>query len=98
MILGIIGAVLGFLIIGIVPAVLAVIFGIIGLRRAKRGAATNRGQAMTGLILGIVGIILGAAVAAIGVTAVVHRYQDCEKKYDTNSSSFNHCLRGDSGY
>lgn len=40
-----------------VLGILAVIFGAVGMRRAKRGEATNNGQALAGLICGILAIV-----------------------------------------
>lgn len=58
LVLGIIGVVLFFAIWPpVILGVLAVIFGAVGLGRAKRGVATNRGVALAGLILGIVAIV-----------------------------------------
>lgn len=60
LVLGIIGA-LGALFIpciGWVLGILAVIFGGIGTSRVNKGEANNKGAAMTGLILGIVAIVL----------------------------------------
>ena len=42
---------------GIILSVLAVIFGALGLKKANAGQATNKGMAMAGLILGVLGII-----------------------------------------
>lgn len=57
--LGIISAV-GFILwpIAIVVGILAIIFGAIGRAKATRGEATNRGQALAGLICGIGGLVL----------------------------------------
>lgn len=65
--LGVIGAISGlipifFWLAGIL-GVLALIFGLIGRGRAKRGEATNKGQATAGFVLGIVAI--GLALAGI---------------------------------
>jgi Domain of unknown function (DUF4190) len=49
--------ILGLLICGPLT-LLAIIFGAIGLQRANAGRANNRGAALTGLILGIVGAVL----------------------------------------
>jgi hypothetical protein len=94
LILGIVGFLLAFLIIGLVPALLALIFGIIGLRRVSRGIASNRRVAITGLILGLVGVAISGAILGF----VLHRYSSCHDKYATRSSGFVHCIRGDSGY
>ena len=52
---------LGVLVLGVA----AVVLGIMGFRRAKRGEATNKSQAVAGLALGIVGmVIFGARTAA----------------------------------
>lgn len=48
-----------------VLSVLAIIFGALGLGRANRGLATNRGMAMAGLIMGIIGLVIGAIVLLI---------------------------------
>ncbi|AXG80573.1 DUF4190 domain-containing protein [Streptomyces paludis] len=69
LVLGII-SVVGFCLWGlnIVIGILALVFGIIGRRRAGRGEATNGGMALAGIILGIVGIVIGTMM--IGLTIV----------------------------
>lgn len=63
LVLGLLGLVLSLLILsaplGALLGLLAVIFGITGIRRAGRSEATNRGQAVSGLILGILALALG---------------------------------------
>lgn len=54
MILGIIGAVL----ISLLLSVLGLIFGIIGLTQVNSGKGANKGQALAGIILGAIGIVL----------------------------------------
>jgi hypothetical protein len=54
MILGI----LGVLIFGFLTGVPAIVLGISGRRKAAAGKATNGGQALAGLILGIVATVL----------------------------------------
>ncbi|MEU9208392.1 DUF4190 domain-containing protein [Streptomyces sp. NPDC048415] len=48
--------------LAIVLGVLGVIFGVIGRRKARRGEASNPGQALAGIICGAVGIGLGIAM------------------------------------
>lgn len=50
--------ILGLLIFPVVFSVLAIIFGFIGVGRAGRGEATNKGVALAGLILGFIGLPL----------------------------------------
>ncbi|MGQ4375095.1 hypothetical protein ACN6K9_003033 [Streptomyces sp. SAS_267] len=63
LVLGIIAAVL-FVVwpLAIVLGVLAVIFGLIGGAKARRGEATNPGQALAGVICGAVGLVLAVGV------------------------------------
>ena len=51
--------------LAIVLGILGVIFGAVGRRKARRGEATNAGQALAGIICGAVGIALGIAVLVI---------------------------------
>ena len=57
-IVGLVTSIIPFLfVIGPICDVLAIIFGTIGLRRAKRGA-DNKSMAVAGLILGICGVVI----------------------------------------
>ncbi len=47
------------LILGGPTGVLAIVFGSIGLQKANRGEANNRGVAMAGLVCGIAGLAIG---------------------------------------
>lgn len=68
LVLGIVGIVLMCAYgIGLIPSVLAIIFGKIGMTKADQGVANNRGSAKAGFILGIVGI----ALALIGLLVVI---------------------------
>ena len=51
--------------------IVAVVFGLLGRGRAKRGEATNSGQALAGTICGSVGIVLSLAwlVLVVGLAA-----------------------------
>ena len=51
----------------VILAILSITFGAIGLGRAKRGEATNRGAAMAGLVLGIVAIALLVLLVIVGI-------------------------------
>lgn len=58
MILGIIGG-----------GLLAIIFGVMGIRAANRGEATNKGQAVAGIVLTGAWFVVGIIVAVIAVAA-----------------------------
>ena len=63
LVLGVVAVVLVLLLlfspIGAFLGLLAVLFGILGLLRANRGEADNRGQAVAGLVTGGIALLLG---------------------------------------
>lgn len=70
LVLGIISAVIFCLWpVAIVVGVLAVIFGAIGRGKARRGEATNPGQALAGIICGAAGVVLGVGMVALLIVA-----------------------------
>ncbi|HWU07845.1 MAG TPA: DUF4190 domain-containing protein [Streptomyces sp.] len=83
MVLGII-AVVGFCMwgIGIILGILALIFGIIGRGRAKRGEATNGGMALAGIILGSVSIVISAVFLGFLIWTVANEESDSGYDYD----------------
>jgi hypothetical protein len=74
LVLGVVGVLLGLLVIlfwiSWLPAVLAVVFGGIGLSRARKGLATNRGMALAGVILGVAGLLISVASMVFAVTTL----------------------------
>lgn len=62
--------ILQFLCLGLIGSILAIIFGKIGMNKADRGEATNRGVAKAGFILGIIGAVLTVIGTAIVVYVV----------------------------
>lgn len=73
LVLGIV-AVAGFCLygLGIILGVLALIFGFIGRARARRGEANNGGMALAGIILGAVGVVVGAAFLGFLIWAMAN--------------------------
>jgi uncharacterized protein DUF4190/predicted membrane protein DUF2232 len=60
-----------FPIVGLVLGLLALIFGIVGRGRARRGLAGNGGMALTGIVLGVLSIIVNIiATLVLGVGAL----------------------------
>ncbi|WP_432096564.1 DUF4190 domain-containing protein [Streptomyces sp. bgisy100] len=84
LILGLVGVVLGLFIIlfwlSWLPALLAVAFGAIGLRHARKGLATNKALAVSGLALGVVGLLIAACSAVFTVVTVQHVVDDSRAK------------------
>ncbi|WP_327326376.1 DUF4190 domain-containing protein [Streptomyces sp. NBC_01210] len=94
MVLGILSVCLFCLygVVGIVLGVLALIFGIIGRKRAQRGEATNAGMALSGIILGIIGIVIGLVFIGLMVWGITNafnkdRTEDTEDVYGDYSNS-----------
>ncbi|WP_371523090.1 DUF4190 domain-containing protein [Kitasatospora sp. NBC_01300] len=74
MVLGIVGGVLSLAVIFFwlswLPALLAVIFGVIGLGYVRKGLATNRAMALAGVILGVSGLLVSVGAGVFVVTRV----------------------------
>jgi hypothetical protein len=71
-------AILQFVCLGPIASILAIIFGKMGMNKAKQGLATNGGVAkasfwlgIVGLILTVIGGILAAVLIGFGVNAAV---------------------------
>ena len=56
---------------GLVLGILALVFGVLGRKRARRGEASNGGMALAGAITGGVGVLF-AIIAGIVIIAVAH--------------------------
>ncbi len=69
--------ILQFLCLGPLGSILAIVFGWLGMSRAKQGLATNKGVAKAGFILGIVGLVLGLlsliVLAILGAAGVFNQ-------------------------
>jgi hypothetical protein len=70
LVLGILGLLTSWLVIGAVPGLIAIVLGAIGLGRVKRGEANNRGMAITGIVLGVLSLIVAAVVIAVGASFI----------------------------
>jgi len=101
--LGIAALVLGILAIltsitvvgGVLFGLVAIVLGFIGRGRAKRGEATNGGMAMAGIITGIIGLLLSAALIAFGVSLVNSKagkdLQSCLKSAGSDQPAIQSC-------
>jgi membrane-bound ClpP family serine protease len=69
--------------LGAFLGLVAVVLGIVGLVRANRGEADNRGQAVTGLVTGGLALLIGIVVTiSVGTWFATHtndfrRFGDC---------------------
>ncbi|MER7724464.1 DUF4190 domain-containing protein [Streptomyces sp. NPDC096323] len=66
----------------IILGTLALIFGIIGRKRAARGEADNAGQALAGVILGSIGIAIGVVIIGGIIWLATHADEFDDDTYD----------------
>jgi hypothetical protein len=106
LILGIIGLLTFWTVFGgILLGLLALIFGILGFRRTRRGEATNSGVSVTGIVLGSLALVASVVVLIAGVSLLhsqkFQNYQDCIDHASTASQrqdcvdQFRHSVSGD---
>ncbi|WP_406210201.1 DUF4190 domain-containing protein [Kitasatospora sp. NBC_01560] len=80
MVLGIVGTVFGLTVIlfwlSWLPALLALVLGLVALRQVRKGVAANRGVALAGVILGVAGLLVSVG----GGVFVVSRVQAAHDK------------------
>ena len=79
---GLVMGILQFVLLGPLGSVLAIIFGRIGMNRAKRGEATNGGVATAAFWLGIIGLILTVVAAVIIVATGAFVVKETVKAFD----------------
>lgn len=66
---------------GIILGLVAIILGIVGMRKAKKGTGGGRGMAVTGLVLGILSLLGGiitAVILAVLANQVGQTIQECQ--------------------
>ena len=80
---------------GLVLGVVAIILGVLGLQRARRGEATNGGIAIAGIVLGILSIIEAIVVIALSVWVFNEvggtDYMDCLSKAGSDEEAMQRC-------
>ena len=96
LVLGVVALVLVLLLLfsplGALLGLLAVLFGILGLIRANRGEADNRGQAVAGLVTGAVALLFGILFTiSVGTWFATHvndfrRFGDCMDQANSASA------------
>ncbi len=96
LVLGILALVTCWTVIGgVLLGLLAVIFGIVGLRRANRGLALGRGRAIAGIILGLLGIVVAGLLIAVGVSLLnsdeAKTLQSCLKDAGNDQAKVQQC-------
>ncbi|MFI2208148.1 DUF4190 domain-containing protein [Streptomyces sp. NPDC020141] len=72
---------------GLVLGLLALIFGVNGRKRVRMGRADNDGMALSGIILGTIGMVLGAVILGLMIWAVTEDSGSGGDTYDYDYSN-----------
>ncbi len=91
LVLGITGVVLGLAVflfwVSWLPALLAVVFGFVGLSHVRKGLADNRAMAVTGAVLGVAGLLFAVGGGVLAVVMVKHSADENRAKADEVKAS-----------
>ena len=96
LVLGILALITSITVIGgVLLGLLAVILGVIALRRANRGLALGRGRAIAGIVLGLLGILVAGVLIAAGLSILNSEegknLQDCLRDAGSDQSQVQQC-------
>ncbi len=97
LVLGLLAVLLCWTIVGgIVLGILALIFGLLGRGRAKRGEATNGGMSVAGIVLGIIGLLLAIGLVAFAASLLNspagQSYQQCVQQSGGDPAKLQQCF------
>ena len=88
LVLGVLSILGSFFIAGGLFGVAAIILGALGMQRANRGEADNKGMALAGLITGIIGVIAAALFLVLYIavwnSSDFENYRDCLEAAETD--------------
>jgi hypothetical protein len=97
LVLGIVGVFFAVLFfpLGFVLAVAGLVFGIVGLRKARRGLATNRGVALAGTLLSVLALIICIGWGVL-VGVLIDKTRDCNDP-DLSRGEQRQCIEDELG-
>ncbi|CAN5251915.1 hypothetical protein BH24ACT10_BH24ACT10_01640 [soil metagenome] len=89
LVLGVLGLLTSWLVVGGLLGIVAIVLGFIGRGRAKRGEATNGGMALAGIITGALAVLV-AALVVVGAVALFNTgefgsYTECIQQSEGQS-------------
>jgi hypothetical protein len=97
LILGVIAILTCWIVIGGLFGLLAIVLGVLGAGRARRGRATNRGVAITGIVTGAVGLVLSIVIVVTAGTLFVSfgggQVVDCVQQSGGDQAKLQECSR-----
>lgn len=81
---------------GALGGIIAIILGVMGLGRVRRGEATNRGMNIAGIVLGAIALILGIVTTVAGASFVARFFdedvQACVEQYTGDQGALEQCI------
>ena len=97
LVLGILALLTGLFVIGGLLGIAAIVLGVLGRGRAKRGQATNGGMALAGIILGVLGLLLSVLVV-VGAASLFNSEQfsnltECLQEAGSDTAAQQDCQR-----
>ncbi|MBV9013093.1 MAG: DUF4190 domain-containing protein [Pseudonocardiales bacterium] len=97
LVLGLLALLVSWTVIGgIILGALALIFGLLGQARAKRGEATNGGMSIAGVVLGIIGLLIAIGLIVLGVSLLNSpmgkNYQQCIQQSGGDQVKVQQCV------
>jgi hypothetical protein len=95
LILGIVAILTCWFVLGGLFGLLAIVLGVLGASRARRGRATNRGVAVAGIVTGAIGLVVAIVILVIGGTAFVSlgggNLVDCVSQANGDQAKIQQC-------
>jgi hypothetical protein len=71
------------LIVALLLGILALVFGLLGMARARRGLSTNKPLSVTGLVLGVIAMIASIVCIVLGILAAMALARELESLGDS---------------
>lgn len=95
LVMGILGLITSWLVFGGLLGLVAVVLGVIGRSRAKRGEATNGGVALAGIITGVLAIALSVLIV-VGLVSLfgsdsVANFAECIEQAGDDQAAIEQC-------
>lgn len=82
---------------GVLLGLVAIVLGLVGASKAKKGTASGRGLAITGVVLGALGLVIGVALFALGAAFLnsdeAQQFQDCLSDAGSDPQAVEQCNR-----
>jgi len=80
---------------GILLGLIAVVLGIVAVVRARSGRAAGTGLAVTGIVLGTIGLIIAGVLVAVGISFLNsesgQNLQDCLEQAGDDQTAIDQC-------